>query len=132
MISDFTIIAYAGEGVGAFLAGCAGMFPIYRHFKQAKAREKRIEDAILGIVGEGGLPSSPSIFTQIATVTTKLDEVTGTVDQIQEVTKQLQPNGGSSLADKVEQIRVHLSDHMTHSQTVEADIWAKLGEIEAK
>jgi DNA/RNA-binding domain of Phe-tRNA-synthetase-like protein len=132
MIANFSGLGYAFEGVGAFLAGSAAVFPMWKHFKQAKEREQRIEDAIVGVASEGGIPARPSVFEQIAGVNTKLTDVTTTVDQIQEVTKQLQPNGGSSLIDKVEQIRVALCEHIAHAETVQADIWAKLGEIEAK
>ncbi len=138
MVSEISSIAYVAEGVGAVLAGLAASLPVWRHFKAQRAEDQRLRDAILGVVGTHGLPSTPSVFQQIATlstavldVSTKLASLTESVDEIKDSAKQLQPNGGSSLADTVNRIAADVSSHIIHSQKVESDIWDKLKQIDS-
>ena len=137
-MSDISSVAYVAEGVGAVLAGLAASLPVWRHFKSQRAEDQRLRDAILGVVGTHGLPSTPSVFQQIATLSTavltiteNVRALTETVEDVKASTNQLKPNGGSSLADTVNKIAADVSAHIIHSQKVESDIWNKLKEIGA-
>lgn len=139
MVSDISSVAYVVEGVGAVIAGLAASLPVWRHFRAQRVEDQRLRDAILGVVGTHGLPSTPSVFQQIATLSTsilaiteKVESLTESVDEVKASTNQLKPNGGSSLADTVNKIAADVSTHILHSQKVESDIWAKLQAIEGK
>jgi len=136
VVSDISAVAYVAEGVGAVLAGLAASLPVWRHFKSQRIEEQRLRDAILGVIGTHGLPSTPSVFQQISTLSTAVLTVTEdvralteTVEEVKASTNQLKPNGGSSLADTVNKIAADVSAHIIHSQKVESDIWNKLKEI---
>jgi len=135
-VSDISAVAYVAEGVGAVLAGLAASLPVWKHFKSQRAEDQRLRDAILGVIGTHGLPSTPSVFQQISTLSTAILNVTDnvstlteTVEEVKASTNQLKPNGGSSLADTVNKIAADVSAHIIHSQKVESDIWDKLKEI---
>lgn len=139
MVSDISSVAYVAEGVGAVVAGLAASLPVWRHFRAQRVEDQRLRDAILGVVGTHGLPSTPSVFQQIATLSTsilaiteKVESLTESVEEVKASTNQLKPNGGSSLADTVNKIAADVSIHILHSQKVESDIWAKLQAIEGK
>jgi len=109
---------------------------VWKHFKSQRAEDQRLRDAILGVIGTHGLPSTPSVFQQISTLSTAILNVTDnvstlteTVEEVKASTNQLKPNGGSSLADTVNKIAADVSAHIIHSQKVESDIWDKLKEI---
>jgi hypothetical protein len=143
VVLHIAAVVYVAEGVGAVLAGLAASFPVWKHFKSQRIEDQRLRDAILGVVGTHGLPSTPSVFQQIATLSTAMvtirenvttltetvDTLTGTVEDVKASTNQLKPNGGSSLADTVNKIAADLSAHIIHSQKAESDIWNKLKEI---
>ena len=137
-MSDISSVAYVAEGVGAVLAGLAASLPVWRHFKSQRVEDQRLRDAILGVVGTHGLPSTPSVFQQIATLSTAVLTITDnvralteTVEEVKASTNELKPNGGGSLADTVNRIAADVSAHITHSQKVESDFWNKLKEIGA-
>ena len=65
------------------------------------AHRARIEDEILGRAESQGLPRIPSLSERLTTQ----DKAIG---QIQEVIRQLKPNGGSSLADRIGRIEEKL------------------------
>ena len=138
MVSDISAVAYVAEGVGAVIAGLAASLPVWRHFKAQRVEDQRLRDAILGVVGQHGLPSTPSVFQQITTLSTAVltitEKVTTLAESVEEVkasTNQLKPNGGSSLADTVNRIAADVSSHIIHSQKVESDIWDKLKQIDS-
>lgn len=138
-VGGITGIAYVAEAGAAIIAGLAAAFPILRHLKQQRIDDQRLRDAILGVVGIHGLPSSPSVFQQIddlkrmvGKITQNVEQVTESVDEIRASTRQLTPNGGSSVADTVNRIATTLEEHISHSTQVESDIWAKLQAIEGK
>jgi hypothetical protein len=138
VVSDISAVAYVAEGVGAVIAGLAASLPVWRHFKSQRVEDQRLRDAILGVVGSHGLPSTPSVFQQIGTLSTavlsiteKVENLTESLEEVKASTNQLKPNGGSSLADTVNRIAADLSTHIIHSQKVESDIWDKLKEIDS-
>lgn len=138
MITDISAVAYVAEGVGAVIAGLAASLPVWRHFKSQRVEDQRLRDAILGVVGSHGLPSTPSVFQQIGTLSTavltiteKVETLTESLEEVKTSTNQLKPNGGSSLADTVNRIAADVSAHILHSQKVESDIWDKLKQIDS-
>ena len=138
MITDISAVAYVAEGVGAVIAGLAASLPVWRHFKSQRVEDQRLRDAILGVVGSHGLPSTPSVFQQIGTLSTavltiteKVETLTESLEEVKASTNQLKPNGGSSLADTVNRIAADVSSHIIHSQKVESDIWDKLKQIDS-
>jgi len=137
VVSDISAVAYVAEGVGAVIAGLAASLPVWKHFKSQRAEDQRLKDAILGVIGTHGLPSTPSVFQQIATLSTavltiteKLETLTVTVEEVKSTTNELKPNGGGSLADTVNRIAAGVAAHIAHSETVESNIWDKLNAIE--
>ena len=87
-----TIAALSGASA---LAGAAIAFiPLKRHFEEERRQSQRIEDAIMGVEATGTLPAIPSIFTVVT-------ELAQSVNEIKDLTRQLKPNGGSSLADEI-------------------------------
>lgn len=86
--------------------------PFKRHLVEEKIQRQRIQDAILGTPPMKGLPGRSSIFEQIELLQSSLEE-------IKTLTKQLKPNGGSSLADKVNRISDMLATHLESHSSVE-------------
>lgn len=80
--------------VGAAVGALVAVIPIRTHLKEEKKQRGRVQDAILGVHSDQGLPSHPSIFDQIASLQLSVNEIA-------DLTKQLRPNGGSSLADEI-------------------------------
>lgn len=91
------------------------------HRKTVRSRE-RFEDRLFGVQEDRakGLDAVPGIFARFDTLSTSLASVQSTVSCIQselaevkELTKQLRPNGGKSLADRVIRIETDLRTHLS-------------------
>jgi hypothetical protein len=76
------------------------------------AHRTRIEDEILGRPASQGLPATPSLTERLSAQDTKLAELS-------DVTRQLKPNGGSSLADKVTRIERAVGELTSRISVVE-------------
>ena len=104
-----TVAAISGASA---LAGAAVAFaPLKRHFTEERRQAQRIEDSILGVKASETLPAVPSIFAVVS-------DLANRVDEIRDLTRQLKPNGGSSLADeirrsahKLDKVQEQLEEH---------------------
>lgn len=94
MISPLTDLITAASGFAALGTMTVASLSARKHFKAERAQAQRIEDAIMGVAATASLPAIPSIFTVVT-------DLTKSVDEIKDLTRQLRPNGGSSLADEI-------------------------------
>ncbi len=72
----------------------------------------RLEDEILGRDASPGLPRMPSLSERLSVQDQSIREIAA-------LTKQLRPNGGSSLADRIRRIEEKLDDAKAHLDAVE-------------
>jgi hypothetical protein len=90
LTDSFAAVTAVGTITGLFTA----LVPVRKHFQLEKAQTQRIEDALMGVPATPSLPARPSLFEAVSSLANDLNE-------IKDLTKQLRPNGGSSLADEI-------------------------------
>lgn len=111
----------ATTSLAALVGAAIAFIPVRRHFKEERRQTQRIEDALMGVEASGTLPAIPSLFTVVS-------DLTKSVDEIKDLTRQLKPNGGSSLADEIrrsahkldkvqEQLEEHRAEFIQHLET---------------
>lgn len=112
-------IVWAVEGAGAILGGTVALISFRKRYREDKRQRQRIEDALLGTEATHGIPATPSVFQQ-------LTELRAAVADIQQTTRELRPNGGGSLADKITRIDRRLTSHIEHAEKVEKELYGRL------
>ncbi len=104
-LTEFSLISGSVFGISITLGG------MYK-FSHWLRRNERVWEQIKGMSASPGVPALPSMIERITSLEDKLDQVI-------DATRQLLPNGGSSIADAIRQIQIQvgrvdgkLEDHL--------------------
>lgn len=130
------------EMVGGAIMGLGVVVTWFKAHQANVQRQRRVEDAIIGTKPQHGIPGTPSIFEQLATLSAKVETMQVTLSTVESevasvkgLTTQLKPNGGKSLADKInraelrtERIENKLDDHLKHVGSADRDLRKRIDE----
>ena len=110
-VADVAAMVAALGSFGMLVYTLVSVLPKIKKNRELEVRRRvRLEDEILGRSAERGLPAMPSLGERIAEAMETLRSHGEALEDLKTATRQLRPNGGSSLADKVNRIEGALTD----------------------
>lgn len=109
-MSDVVTIIAGASGVG--LTVSVGTFHVVRRIYEEQKKKNRQRDldhiALYGQLAEGPIPAIRGLIAEVPHISTRLESVEEKVKSldknIAQISAQLKPNGGSTMADKINKI----------------------------
>jgi uncharacterized protein YoxC len=133
-ITGRTIAALIGAVASAVIAGTLIIGATRRYIRRIIG-DKRVWEHLKGAPAENGLPAIPSLFAQFETLQITMNDVQATVNQmgarivtVESRTKELLPNGGNSLADKIGNLNTKVDRHLSESAEVSTTLRQRIDE----
>lgn len=90
--------------------------------KERMLKSQRVEDALLGTKGTDVLDPTPSLFVRVSALSDNLDTVKDGQEAIAAAVKQLLPNGGKSVSDRISQMTGQINNITNQITTITEQI----------